>query len=335
MKKIYVSAALLLSSLCAANVYAIDLGKAIGGLKKAASAYTISDEQLRQYVGQAVKDMDSKNTVMPDNSAYTQRLRRLTSGLTAINGVPLNFKVYQNKEINAFASADGSVRVYTGLMDLMDDNELLGVVGHELGHVALNHSRNAMRNDLLTSAGMDAVASINSTASKLTESQLAKMGEALLSTSYSRKQETEADDFGYDFLKGAGKNPWAMALAFVKLQNMEGNGAAQSLFTRFFSDHPDTQSRINHMAARAKADGYALPSEEAKQQSTPTTSTSSKTTSTKTSTKKTTSKKSTTKKTTTTKSTSKKSSSSKGFTTSTVSSSQIGSATQRALQQGR
>jgi putative metalloprotease len=48
-------------------------------------------------------------------------------------------------EVNAFMTADGSVRVYSGLMDIMDDNELFAVIGHEIGHVANHDSRDAIK----------------------------------------------------------------------------------------------------------------------------------------------------------------------------------------------
>jgi putative metalloprotease len=47
-----------------------------------------------------------------------------------------------------FATADGSVRVYSGLMDIMDDNELLAVIGHEIGHVANHDSQDAIKSSL-------------------------------------------------------------------------------------------------------------------------------------------------------------------------------------------
>ena len=51
-----------------------------------------------------------------------------------VDGIPLNFKVYDVIDVNAFACPDGSVRVFSSLMDIMDDDELLGVIGHEIGH---------------------------------------------------------------------------------------------------------------------------------------------------------------------------------------------------------
>ena len=91
----------------------------------AAQALTLTDAQVQAYVHQYVTQLDAQSTVLPESNAYTKRLRKLTAGLDGVNEVPLNFKVYKENEVNAFACADGSVRVYTGIMDAMTDNELL------------------------------------------------------------------------------------------------------------------------------------------------------------------------------------------------------------------
>ena len=142
----------------------------------------------------------------------------------------------------------------------MDDDELLGVVGHEIGHVRKHHSRNAMRTQLLTGAARDAIASAGGTVARLSEGQLGAIGDALLNTSYSRKQEAEADECGYDFLVANGRNPWGMVMAFEKLQALEQQGGgAPGAVAKMFSSHPDTASRIDKMTRRCTRDGYQRP----------------------------------------------------------------------------
>lgn len=241
------------------------LSRALQGLGKIVQSSQISDEQLAAYVHQSVEQMDSQNQVAPPSSPYSVRLTRLTSGLSDVDGIPLNFKVYITQDINAFACADGSVRVYSGLMDLMTDDEVLGVVGHEIGHVAHHDTKNAFKKALRTSALKDVLASTSGKVAALTDSQLGALGEALVNTKYSRDQEESADNYGYDFLKAHGKNPWAMALAFEKMQQLEqqGGGAANSYITKLFSDHPDTGKRIANIVKRCEADGFAPPAAEA------------------------------------------------------------------------
>ena len=234
--------------------------RALQGGAMAAQALTLSDAQVQSYVHQYITQLDAQSTVLPETNAYTVRLRKLTSGLTSVEGVPLNFKVYKTEEVNAFACADGSVRVYTGIMDLMSDQELLGVIGHEIGHVALKHTKKEIRTALLTSAALEGLASTGDVAATLTDSQLGALGNAILNAQYSKKQESAADDYGYDFLKAAGKNPWAMAQAFEKLQQVSGGSSAQSSrVANLFSSHPDTEARIQRMSARATKEGYRRP----------------------------------------------------------------------------
>lgn len=266
MKKVLsnVLIALVLSGVTTPACAQFNLKKALGGAVKAAQAFTLSDAQMAAYVKESVEAMDKQNTVLPEDNAYTQRLRRLTKGITDADGIPLNFKVYHVTDINAFACPDGSVRVFSALMDLMDDNELMGVIGHEIGHVVKRHSKNAFKNELLTSALKDAVASTGGRAAALTESQLGSLGHSLMNARFSQKQENEADDCGYDFLVSQGRNPWGIVMSFEKLMSMETQSSTpQSYIQKMFSSHPDTKKRIEHMKQRCIADGIARPTTQA------------------------------------------------------------------------
>lgn len=236
---------------------AFDLNRLLGGVGKVVQASSISDEELAAYIRQYVTEMDKKNKVAAPGDPYTVRLMKLTQGLTDVDGIPLNFKVYITKDVNAFACADGSVRVYSGLMDLMNDDEVLGVIGHEVGHVAHHDTKKAFQNALMTSALKDGLASTSSSVARLTDSQLGAIGEALSGSQYSQKQEKQADNYGYDFLKSHGKNPYAMAQAFRKLQSMEAQtGGSVGGMAKLFSDHPDTGKRIENIEKRCRKDGY-------------------------------------------------------------------------------
>lgn len=215
---------------------------------------------MAAYVKESVDWMDKNNPVLPADDPYTQRLTKLTEGITDADGIPLNFKVYNVIDVNAFACPDGSVRVFSSLMDLLNDDELLGVIGHEIGHVIKRHSKNAFKNELLTGAAKDAIASANGTAAALTESQLGNLSQSLINAKFSQKQEKEADNCGYDFLVSKGKNPWGMVMSFEKLQSLEGDSSQkQSYITKMFSSHPETKARIEAMSKRCEKDGYTRP----------------------------------------------------------------------------
>lgn len=234
-----------------------NLNRGLKAVSKAAQALTLSDADMAQYVKEYIDWMDKNNPVTAADNPYTKRLDSITAGMTSVEGTPLNFKVYDVVDVNAFACPDGSIRVFSSLMDIMTDDELLGVIGHEIGHIAKKHSKSSMKQALLTSALKDAVASSSNKVATLTDSQLGALGESLASAKYSRKHEDEADDYGYEFLKSHGKNPLAMALAFKKLQQMEQEAGASktSKINQLFSTHPELDKRIERMEKRAAKDG--------------------------------------------------------------------------------
>lgn len=255
-------AALLLMLLSVAGVrpaQAQDWGRLLQGGLELLQSFTVTDSQVKGYVSQFVTESDKTNQLAPAGNAYTTRLNRIVNGITSVEGQPLNFKVYITEDINAFACADGSVRVYSGLMDVMSDDEVLGVIGHEIGHVAHQDTKNAMKNALRTAALKDAVASAGGTIAVLTDSQLGALGEAYVNARYSRKQESNADSYAYDFLKAHGRNPLVLCLAFKKIEALENASGTSNLIARMFSSHPDTESRINSLEKKALKDGYRYP----------------------------------------------------------------------------
>lgn len=235
-----------------------DWSRLLTGTIKAGQAVMITDEQLAESVKKEVAEMDCRNTVCANNNKYTQRLIRLTKGMTEADGIKLNFKVYKTSDYNAFACPDGSVRVFSALMDILNDEELLGVIGHEIGHVALRHSKKAWRSALLRSAASDVVGSKSKTWATLSDSYLGSVTSVALSAKHSRYHETQADDYGYDFLKRCGKNPWAMGKAFKKLKTIsqKKDRSKYEKWLDAFSSHPNFDERIERMREKAKIDGY-------------------------------------------------------------------------------
>lgn len=257
MKKHVAKVLIALAALSFTNIAhaQFNLKKAVGSATKAVQAFTLTDQQMADYVKESVDWMDKHNPVLPDDDPYTQRLNKLVEGITDADGIPLNFKVYNVIDVNAFACPDGSVRVFAALMDIMDDDELVGIIGHEIGHVVKRHSKNAFKTELLTGAVKDAVSATGGKAAALTDSQLGALGESLINAKYSQKQEKEADDCGYDFLVANGRNPWGMVKSFEKLQNLEGSTKSTTV-QKMFSSHPETKERIERMTKRCQKDGF-------------------------------------------------------------------------------
>ena len=218
---------------------------------EAFQAYSLSDEQVKTLSDKACQEMDAKATIAPASSEYSKRLSKIAAALgDNINGQPVNYKVYQTKDVNAFAMANGCIRVYSGLMDLMNDNEVEAVIGHEMGHVALGHVKKGMQVALGTTAVRAAAASAGGIVGSLSQSQLGDLGEKLVNSQFSQRQESEADDYSYDLLRKRGINPAGLATSFEKLAKLEA-GRQSSMF----DDHPASEARAQHIRDRMKADG--------------------------------------------------------------------------------
>ncbi len=232
----------------------------LSGALKAGQALTITDEELAEVVLKEIKAMDQHNTICAEKDSHTQRLNSLTQNMTDADGIDLNFKVYKISEINAFACPDGSVRVFSALMDSLTDDELLGVIGHEIGHVALRHSKRAWQDALLRSAASDAIGAVSETWDELSESYLGDICSAALYAKHSREQENQADEYAYYFLKKCGNNPLAMCIALQKLQRISSqdkNNRWQK-WLQAFSSHPDFETRINRMKKLAEKDDILI-----------------------------------------------------------------------------
>jgi putative metalloprotease len=234
---------------------AVDLKKATEAVSNVAKAVTLTDQDVVRLCRESVEWMDENNPVLPDDEpTYGARLKRLTENLTAYKGLNLNFKVYHVVDVNAFACGDGSVRVFSSLMDVMSDDELLGVIGHEIGHIYNTDTKDAIKTAYATSGLLSAASAAGGTVGKLSDGELGSLVAAFTDAKFSQKQEYAADDFALQFCTDNGINPYAMALSLEKLVELSG-GDQSSKIAKMFSSHPDSEKRA--VRARELADKLA------------------------------------------------------------------------------
>lgn len=203
-------------------------------------AATVSDEDVKKMSLQMRQQMDSVSQVAADKSKYTKRLKKVMAAQTEVNGVPLNYKVYMTPELNANASPDGSIRVNSGLMDAMNDDELRFVLGHEIGHVAHGHSLNAMRMAYVTSAAKSAGGAFHPVAGAILDTQVGELAREFIHSQYSQSQELDADSYGMDFLKA---NHYRTDAALSAMRKLGPGGGG------FLSTHPAGEKRLQNLEA--------------------------------------------------------------------------------------
>lgn len=257
MKRIFIfliSASLTLSScnLLKQGVASLDQEQLLSAATNAKTALTLTDAQIIELSEQSIALMDSENTI--DNGAYAARLKRLVNDVQ-MGDINFNFKVYKTDEVNAFACGDGSVRVYSGLMDVMDDAELVAIIGHEIGHVVHKDTKTAMRNAYLAAAARNAISSTGGVIGTLSQSVIGDIAESYLSAQYSQKQEYAADAYGYQFAIDCGYSKYSMYNSLQELLKLSGGSSSQaSKVAQMFSSHPGTEERAAIMKEKADAD---------------------------------------------------------------------------------
>ncbi len=209
-------------------------------------AVTLSDDDVKLLAVRASRQSDQKQTIAPLNNRYGKRLNRLVGSHIRSDGYTFDFKVYLAPTVNAFAMADGTIRIYSGLMDMMDDGELLFVIGHEMGHVVEKHIKKKIMLAYAGSALRKGIASQGSLAGEIAKSGLGGLFELLLNAQFSQQEEREADDFGIAFLK---REEYDIMAAVSALKKLAGLGSNHS----FLSSHPEPGKRAERLQNQVDA----------------------------------------------------------------------------------
>lgn len=216
----------------------------VDAAQKLIKAATLSDEDMAVLSLQSVEWMDANNPVAETGDPYADRLAKLVDGLVTEDGLQLNFKVYRVVDVNAFATPDGSVRVMAGLMDIMDDAELMSVIGHEIGHVKLGHSKKRYQSAYAISAAKDVAVANTGGGKILADEEVGGFVENVANAQFSQTHESDSDEYGFKFLVKHNFDYHGMEKAFQILADLSDNGGKGSIT----SSHPGSAKR----SARAK-----------------------------------------------------------------------------------
>jgi predicted Zn-dependent protease len=159
------------------------------------------------------------------------------------NPYQFTFKILDQEEPNAFALPGGHVYVSRGLLLLVkSQDELAGVLGHEISHVTLRHSAQ-QRKKVLPKILMVPGAIVGSVVGDEVGNPLLGAGRLLMS-SYSRKQEKEADEHGIAIAARAGYKPIALASILQRIQQVVEAASGEATKFSLMDDHPMTPDRM-------------------------------------------------------------------------------------------
>jgi predicted Zn-dependent protease len=158
--------------------------------------------------------------------------------------VPFTIKVLDTDEINAMALPGGYFYVDSGLILACDsEDELAGVMAHEISHVAAHHAAREMTKlDYMEIGSIPMVIFAQGSWTGYGVYETAQLAMPLTFLEFSREYETEADYLGIQYMYRAGYDPQGMVTIFEKLAALEKH--KPGAISKAFSDHPATPERI-------------------------------------------------------------------------------------------
>ncbi|MDC0603159.1 M48 family metallopeptidase [Aliiglaciecola sp.] len=156
--------------------------------------------------------------------------------------------VFDDEQVNAFALPGGKIGVYTGLLEVaQNQHQLAAVIGHEIGHVIAEHGNARMSNTAVIGMGLKAVNEIlqaNQVAYSNTIMGALGMGAQVgVQYPYMRGDESEADIIGLDLMARAGFEPSESVELWKNMDKASGGNRP----AEFMSTHPSPTTRIENL----------------------------------------------------------------------------------------
>jgi Zn-dependent protease with chaperone function len=216
----------------------------------AAQVESSASQQYRQMLQQA----SSKRALAPMDHPQLKRLRYMADRMIPFapdcNERARDWKWEVNllgsPEVNAFCMPGGKIAFYWGILEKLQltDDEVAAIMGHEIAHALLEHAREQMGKNFATQTGLRLGAALLGLGD--VGDLAARMGSQLLSLTYSRTDETQADGLGLLLSAQAGYNPRAGVTLWEKMMKVSGGNAPPKLL----STHPASADRVRDIEGR-------------------------------------------------------------------------------------
>lgn len=217
-------------------------------------AYALSIEEEQALGQEFLKMVRQRYTLLDDD--YTNNIINQLGGYLAspldTKPFPFHFYIIEDNTLNAFAAPGGHIFVFSGLIEVMDSmDELATVICHEIGHVSARHLSHRMEQgkkiSLATMAGILAGVLLG----------VGPIGEALMTGSmaagiqaqlhYSREDERQADQLGFEEMKATGFDPEGMVTTLKKIE--KGHWFGTDKIPPYLLTHPTGPERMANLDA--------------------------------------------------------------------------------------
>jgi predicted Zn-dependent protease len=217
----------------------------------------VSAEQEKKIGEEEAKKVQAEMGLVDDArlNAYLDALGQRLAKASPRPDVTYQFHVVDTVEPNAFALPGGYVYVSRGLLALVNsEDELAGVVGHEIGHVAARHSVQKISKQAPISAVFGIVSGVTGWIPVVGDvtGGLGDLTQSLIFAPYDRSQETQADQLGQDMAAKAGWDPAGLPAFLTTLDQEVALTTKEVRRPSFFDSHPATPDRVAKTSEHAR-----------------------------------------------------------------------------------
>lgn len=218
-------------------------------------------EEFMKYIVRQYELIDDPTIV-----GYIESVGRKILAVMPPQPFQYHFHVVKEDVYNAFAIPAGHIFINSGLLAAMEtEDELAGILGHEIAHVVNRHiSKRIERSkkiDFATMAGMVAGIFLGATTGDATAMQTLAIGSAAAgqtaSLAYSREDEAQADQSGLEYIRKAGYDPEGLLSVLKKIRGKQWFGSQQ--IPTYMGTHPAIEDRLVWVDAWANLNREASP----------------------------------------------------------------------------
>ncbi|HKR09374.1 MAG TPA: M48 family metallopeptidase [Gemmatimonadaceae bacterium] len=210
------------------------------------AACGVSQQQEVQMGQQEAQQVSAQLPMVQDAyiQNYVNALGQRIASRTSRADLNWQFQVVNSDVVNAFALPGGFVYVNRGVLARADNmSEVAGVLGHEIEHVVRRHSVKQMEQAQGANVGVGILCALTGVCQSGVAQAAINIGGTAVFAKFSRTDEVQADEGGFNNVIRAGINPRGMLTLFQKLL-AEEQQSGNSNVAAWFSDHPGTSDRL-------------------------------------------------------------------------------------------
>jgi len=207
----------------------------------------VSTQQEVQMGQDAAQQVNAQLPMVQDAyiQNYVNALGQRIASRTSRADLNWQFQVVNSDVVNAFALPGGFVYVNRGVLERASNmSEVAGVLGHEIEHVVKRHSVKQMEQAQGANVGVGILCALTGVCQSGVAQAAINIGGTAVFAKFSRADEVQADEGGFNNVIRAGINPRGMLTLFQKLLAEEQQSGGGGNVSAWFSDHPGTSDRI-------------------------------------------------------------------------------------------